>query len=85
MMLVITYFIWKAQLMKGDFLKRYWPTRGELKLQDGPMWLPNTFNLYNYGGNFIGYNFQLNFSRFQPSPSLVISGALRPDDISYMP
>lgn len=37
MMLVITYFIWKAQLMKGDFLKRYWPTEGELKLQDRPI------------------------------------------------
>lgn len=36
-MLLMTPFIWKAQLMKGDSLKIYWLTRGELKLLEGPM------------------------------------------------
>lgn len=37
MMLLIIYFIWKAQLVKGEFLKEYWPISGELNEQDGPV------------------------------------------------
>lgn len=55
MRLVGIHFIWKAQLVKGDFPKRYWRTRGELKLQDGPMWLPDSPpHLCSDGRNFIG-------------------------------
>lgn len=42
MMLLIIHFIWKVQLVKEDFLKIHWPAKGELKLQDWAMWLPNT-------------------------------------------
>lgn len=58
MMLLIIHFIWKAQLVKGDFLKKYGSTRVNLKQQDGPMWIPNTSpNIYSYGENFFGCNF----------------------------
>lgn len=58
LLLLILYFIWKVHVVKGDFLKNYWPTRGELKVQDWPVWLPNTSpNLYHYGENFMECNF----------------------------
>lgn len=69
MMLLIIPFIWKAQLVKGEFLKEYCSIRDELKEQDGPVWFLNTSpNLYNYGRNFFVYNFQLSFIRLQSSP-----------------
>lgn len=62
----------EGTISEGRLPEKVWVHKGELKQQDEPMWLPNTSpNIYNYGENFFGCNFQLSFIGFNPHPTVI--------------
>lgn len=92
LLLLITHFIWKVHLVKGNFLKSYWPQGVNLRRktsQCGPQILFLTYKIMGKISWVVIFNeasVDFNFTLLSSLKSfLVISGALRPGGVSCVP